>query len=163
MPEAFTILKLLLLLWAVNGAPVIATRLLGNTFARPVDNNLCLADGYPLFGSSKTWRGIVSALCAGMLLGWIVGMELHWGLATAGLAMCGDLLSSFIKRRRGMPASSRAVIVDQLPESLFPMLVLTLTNQLEPLSAVITVILFVVTDIWLSKLLYRIHIRRRPY
>ena len=163
MAEAFTILKMLLLLWAANGAPVLATRLLGNKYAQPIDNFICLPDGYPLFGTSKTWRGLLAALLAGALLAELIGVAIGWGLVIAACAMVGDLLSSFIKRRLGLLASSRALLLDQIPESLLPMLAMSLAGQISWLVAGVSIGLFIITDIWFSKLLYRLHIRQHPY
>jgi CDP-diglyceride synthetase len=46
--------------------------------------------------------------------GWIVG----------GLAMLGDSLSSFIKRRLAMPPSAMAIGIDQAPDSVLPLIYL---------------------------------------
>ena len=58
----YPIFQALVLLIAANGAPVITNKVLGNHLAKPMDNGLILADGYPLFGSRKTWRGLFSAV-----------------------------------------------------------------------------------------------------
>ena len=64
---------------AANSAPPLCKRLLGTRLARAIDAGLTLRDGYPLLGSSKTWRGLVAAIvlstCASVLVGvqWQVG------------------------------------------------------------------------------------------
>ena len=58
----YCIFQALVLLIVANGAPVIASKVLGNRLARPMDNGLNLSDGYRLFGNSKTWRGLFSAV-----------------------------------------------------------------------------------------------------
>ena len=163
MPDWILTAKMLLLLWIANGAPIIATRLMGRRLATPIDFHYHLPDGQPLFGKSKTWRGILSACLLTSLLA--VGLDFSpWsGLFIALLAMAGDLLSSFIKRRLGMAASERALLLDQIPEALFPLLVLVIQNMLNWLEALIVMTLFVFTDIVLSRLLFRLKIRRRPY
>ena len=55
------ILDILVLLVVVNGAPIIAARLFGSRYDAPVDLGARLPDGRPLFGSSKTWRGLAAA------------------------------------------------------------------------------------------------------
>ena len=55
-----TTLQLLILLTLANGSPVIAKRLFGNYGSFPLDGNIKFADGRPLFGASKTIRGISS-------------------------------------------------------------------------------------------------------
>lgn len=48
--------KILLLLFAVNGAPIILHKLLDNRYAWVLDGGLALPDGRHLLGPSKTWR-----------------------------------------------------------------------------------------------------------
>lgn len=50
-------IKLQILLGFANGAPIIVRNLLGDRFRWPIDANLKLVDGHPLFGPSKTVRG----------------------------------------------------------------------------------------------------------
>ena len=132
------ILKLLLMLFAANGAPVLATRVLDGHGAWPVDGGRHWCDGRPLFGPSKTWRGLVMALLAAgslaPLLGWPVGV----GLAIGVGAMAGDLLSSFVKRRLGRPSSSQALGIDQIPEALLPLLAVRETLALDVMERVDT-------------------------
>jgi CDP-2,3-bis-(O-geranylgeranyl)-sn-glycerol synthase len=59
--QPIIILQLLVLLMLANGTPVIAKKLLGDRYSYPLDGNLTFADGRPLFGRSKTIRGIVLA------------------------------------------------------------------------------------------------------
>jgi CDP-2,3-bis-(O-geranylgeranyl)-sn-glycerol synthase len=77
--------------------------------------------------------------------------------------MCGDLLTSFIKRRLNMQSSSMAPLFDQLAESLFPALVVANVFSLTPLNIVLLVIAFILFDLLFSQLLHRIGLRRRPY
>jgi hypothetical protein len=90
-------------------------------------------------------------------LGWKVGAL----VSTA--AMAGDLLSSFIKRRLGLASSSQAVGLDQVPESVLPLLACRLLLPLSWLDIFVTAALFFVGEIVLSRLLFRLHVRDRPY
>ena len=56
-----TFLQILLLLVATNGAPVLAAYFMGRRGDLPVDFGKRLGDGRALFGSSKTWRGLLAA------------------------------------------------------------------------------------------------------
>ena len=47
-----------------NGTPVITKKLLGRRCSRPLDGDLQFADGRPVFGPSKTIRGVVLAVLA---------------------------------------------------------------------------------------------------
>ena len=77
--------------------------------------------------------------------------------------MAGDLLSSFIKRRLGMPDSAQPPVLDQVPESLIPSLLLMPILQLGILEVLVLVILFGVFERVVSKLLFRLGIRQQPY
>jgi CDP-2,3-bis-(O-geranylgeranyl)-sn-glycerol synthase len=112
--------KILLLLCIVNGAPILLRKLLDGRFAWALDGGRRLADGRPVFGPSKTWRGISGALLAGALAGRALGLGWGVGLQAGAFAMLGDLFSSFCKRRVGIPSSGMALGLDQVPESLFP-------------------------------------------
>jgi hypothetical protein len=54
--------QVLILLSLANASPVIAKLFLGKTYARPIDGNTRFIDGRPLFGPSKTIRGLVVSL-----------------------------------------------------------------------------------------------------
>src|ERR1019366_7611444 len=114
-----SILQLLILVTLANGAPVIAKRILANHFAWPLDGNLNFIDGRPLFGPSKTIRGVLVAVLVTTACAPLLGLEFRIGLVVGATAMAGDLFSSFVKRRLGLPPSSRATGLDQIPESLF--------------------------------------------
>ncbi len=116
------ILELLILLTVANGTPVVAKRLLGGTFAYPLDGGAWFADGRPWFGPSKTIRGVVLAMLATAATAAALGLGWKAGALIGMVAMAGDLLASFIKRRWGLAPSSQAIGLDQIPESLFPLL-----------------------------------------
>src|SRR5262249_58539326 len=52
----------------------------------------------------------------------LVGLPAAIGAIVGGSAMAGDLLSSFVKRRLALVPSSKATGLDQVPESLLPLL-----------------------------------------
>jgi hypothetical protein len=155
--------ELLLLMLAANGAPILAARVFGPRWAAPVDHGLALADGRPLFGPSKTWRGLAAGLLGAMLAALVLGHDLGFGLTFGGASLAGDLLSSFVKRRLGIPSSGRAIGIDQIPEALLPLLACQGELQLGWLSIVLLVALFVVGALLLSRVMYRLGIRPQPY
>jgi len=77
--------------------------------------------------------------------------------------MAGDLFSSFLKRRMALPSGGKATILDQVPESLFPLLACRNALSLTAVDTVITVVLFFVIGIAASRVLYKLHLRERPY
>ena len=111
-----TVTQLLILLTLANGSPVIAKWILGDHFSFPFDGGLKFVDGRPIFGRSKTIRGMLISIFTTMVGAPLIGLELKLGLIVGISAMIGDLLSSFIKRRLGRPPSSRALGLDQIPE-----------------------------------------------
>lgn len=162
-PEILLLFKVLLLIGIANGAPVLGKFFLQDLFNAPLDGGRLWRDGRPLFGSSKTVRGVVLAVVATALAAPLLGFSLALGVAIAVFAMLGDLTSSFIKRRRGMASSSMAFGLDQIPESLFPLLAVRVALDLDPVDVVALVAIFVVLELALSRLLFKLRIRDRPY
>jgi len=157
------ILQGLLLLVLANGAPVGAKLLFGDRFAAPLDGGMTLADGHPLFGGSKTIRGIGCAVLATALAAAILGIGWRTGALFGALAMAGDLLSSFTKRRLGRPTSSRATGIDQIPEALLPLLLCRSALGLSLAGVAVGVTAFMFGEIYGSRILFRLHLRDRPY
>jgi CDP-2,3-bis-(O-geranylgeranyl)-sn-glycerol synthase len=158
-----TVAQLLLLLLLANGSPVIAKRILGETCATPLDGNTKFVDGRPLFGPSKTIRGVVVSLLVTTLSAPVIGLEFWIGLLVAAAAMAGDVLSSFLKRRLGLAPSSRATGLDQVPESLFPLLACRSALSLTAIDVAGGCALFFVGELLLSQLFFRLRLRDRPY
>jgi hypothetical protein len=156
-------LKLLILIGVANGMPVVAQNLFGHRFTFPVDCGAKLADGQPLLGPSKSMRGIAFSLLATTAGAPLLGIALQVGALIAAAAMLGDLCSSFLKRRMKLPASSMAIGLDQLPESLFPMLACAPFFALSALDIAIVASCFFAGELLISRLLYRFHLRDRPY
>jgi CDP-2,3-bis-(O-geranylgeranyl)-sn-glycerol synthase len=154
---------LLLLIIIANGAPILIRLLLNDSFKLAVDFGQQLPDKNRLFGPSKTWRGILAALLATTAAAWLLGYSPKTGLLVASYATLGDLGSSFIKRRLSMQPSSMAPLLDQVPESLFPALMLKEVFNLDIYSVILLVLIFVITELFLSHILYKWGVRNRPY
>ncbi|MDX1801820.1 MAG: CDP-archaeol synthase [Marinobacter sp.] len=158
-----TSLILLAMLVAANGAPVLARRLLRGHWATPIDGGALWADQRPILGASKTWRGLVAGCVASALVSGLAGWGLWFGALFGALALAGDLLSSFIKRRLGLPSSARATGLDQIPEALIPCLFAAWWLPVGWLTVVSVTVLFMVADIVLSPWLHELGIRREPH
>jgi CDP-2,3-bis-(O-geranylgeranyl)-sn-glycerol synthase len=157
------IAALLALLMLANGTPVIARKVLGNRLAYPLDAGLRLADGRMVFGRSKTWRGILLAVIVTTLSAPLLGMSHAIGALVAATSMIGDLLSSFVKRRLGLEPSAMSIGLDQIPESLLPALACRAVLPFSLVDILLVVIIFLVGELALSRLLYAMKIRERPY
>ncbi len=157
------VLQLLFLLMLANGTPVIAKKILRDRCSYPLDGHLCFTDGRPLLGRSKTIRGVVLAVLVTTAGGPLIGLGWEIGLLVGIFAMAGDVFSSFSKRRLGLPSSSRATGLDQVPESLFPLLACRGLLPLTAADIVVGVVIFIVGEVVLSRLLYAYRLRDRPY
>jgi CDP-2,3-bis-(O-geranylgeranyl)-sn-glycerol synthase len=157
------ILKLLALLTLANGTPLIAKNILRNHFSYPLDGGLRFFDGRLLFGPSKTIRGLVLSILVTSASAPLIGMPWKLGALVAAVAMAGDLFSSFLKRRIRLQAADRATGLDQIPESLFPLLVCRNWLSLTAADIAVTVAFFFVGEILVSRLLHKLHLRDRPY
>jgi CDP-2,3-bis-(O-geranylgeranyl)-sn-glycerol synthase len=151
------------LLAVANGTPVIATKILGKTFAYPVDFGIAFCDGQPLFGASKTLRGIVLAVLLTSVAAPLIGLDWTFGALIAVTAMFGDLLSSFIKRRMGLIPSSQCIGLDQIPESLLPLVACRFLLRLTILEIAAATVIFFFGELALSRVLFWLRIRERPY
>jgi hypothetical protein len=163
MCNPIPILCALLLLATANGTPVFATKLLGHKFDAPLDGGIRLPDRQRLFGESKTGRGFAVSIASTMLVAILLGLDWSTGVAFAAASLAGDLTSSFIKRRLGLTAHARARGLDQIPEATLPLLVLRSRLGLSLADIAVTVAAFVVLQLALSRLLFTLHIRDRPY
>lgn len=156
-------LQLLLLIIIANGAPILIRVPFNVRFKLAVDFGKKLPDGQRVFGSSKTWLGIFSALAATSVAAWLFGFSSQTGLLIASCAVAGDLASSFVKRRLAMPPSSMAPLLDQVPESLFPALMVRELFNLDLATVILLVFIFIISELTLSLILYRWGLRNRPY
>ena len=157
------IVRLLFLLMLANGTPLLANKILGDRFSHPLDSGARCPDGQPVFGASKTIRGILLSVLMTAIAGRLVGLGCKIGALVGGASMSGDLFSSFIKRRMRLPTSSRAVLLDQVPESLFPLLACRSTLSLTVSDIAVCVLAFFLCEVLISRLLYTFRVRDRPY
>jgi CDP-diglyceride synthetase len=163
MMQPLLILELLVLIALANGTPVVAKRLFGETWAQPLDGGVTWLDGRPLFGPSKTIRGVVLSLLVTPLFAVALGFAWQLGLMVAAAVMAGDLLSSFVKRRMGLAPSSQAIGLDQIPESLFPLMASRWMLPVSFLDIVAGVAIFLLAAPILSRLFFLMGLRDQPY
>ena len=114
--------QVLILLSLANGSPVIAKRIFGAKCAAPVDGNTPFIDGRPLFGPSKTIRGIVVSLVVTALGAILLGLHFWIGLLVAGASMAGVLVLELFEAPNPPRPQQQGNWTHQLPKSLFPLL-----------------------------------------
>lgn len=150
-----------MLIIIANGAPVLARLLLGSKFNAAIDGGAVLVDNSPLFGASKTWRGVFAALLATTMCALFFGYSAAIGMQIAIFAVSGDLLSSFIKRRLSLQPSSKAPLLDQIPESLFPALMMMDLFDLQLFAVAVLVTSFTIIDLIVTYYLYHWRLLRK--
>jgi CDP-2,3-bis-(O-geranylgeranyl)-sn-glycerol synthase len=156
-------LEALLIVGLANGAPILAENMLRSRWTKPVDFNAAFLDGRPLFGRSKTWRGLCAAMVTATVGAVAVGLSPGIGALIGAGAMFGDLLSSFVKRRLDIPSSGMALGLDQLPEVIIPLLLVRSDLGLHGGEIVALTALFFVLELIISRVLFRLKIRKQPY
>ena len=156
-------LELFVMLVLANGAPVVASRVLKGHWGEPVDGGRLWKDGRPILGASKTWRGLVSGSLSCALFSLITGLGFIFGFLFGLLGLLVDLISSFTKRRLGLQSSSRALVLDQVPEAALPMVMAVFWLGVGWGPSVLIVVFFTLSNIFFSPLLYRLGIRRQPH
>lgn len=155
--------KLLLLLAVANGVPILAHRFLRQRFSLPLDGNAMFFDGRPLLGPSKTVRGLVLSLIATPIAAAALGFTPKTGLLIGAFAMLGDLTSSFTKRRLAMPSSSQAFGLDQIPESLFPLVAIQGRVDISASEVTLLVATFLILELLISRVMFKLKLRDQPY
>ena len=70
------ILQLLVLTTLANGAPIVAKKIFGPRFSFPLDAGTIFFDGRPLFGPSKTIRGILISVLITTASAPLIGLDL---------------------------------------------------------------------------------------
>ena len=157
------LVRVLLLLAVANGSPLLAKKIWGGALAQPLDAGRYFIDRRPVFGPSKTVRGVLVSVAATTAVAPLVGIAWWIGALIGATAMAGDLLSSFIKRRLNRPPSSRALGLDHIPESLLPLLACRGMLGLTAADIGIVVAAFLAGAIVLSRVLYRVGLRDEPH
>ncbi len=156
-------LQLLLLILLANGSPILGYVVFRNHWAYPLDFGWRFLDGHPLLGPSKTIRGVALSLLMTTLFASLFGMAAQAGFVISVTAMLGDCLASFTKRRMGLMPESQAFGLDQVPESLFPLMAVQSTYHLELWGILLTVVGFVLLELILSRVLFYFNLRKHPY
>lgn len=156
-------IKVLLLIIIANGAPIIARHIFRSHFDDPLDLGLNFFDKRPIFGPTKTMRGIFMAVMVTPVAAHYMDINWFTGFLIGLYAMFGDLFSSFVKRRKGFEPSEMAFGLDQVPESLFPLLALMTHFEFSLIEVLAMVGVFAIVELVFSRILFYLHIRLRPY
>jgi hypothetical protein len=150
---------LLLLVLIANATPVIVSMLLGNHWKQPLDRGILLSDGHPLLGASKTVRGLLGSISISALLAPLFDLSLLQGASFGALAMLGDLLSSFCKRRLGLRSGHSVPLLDHVPETLLPLWVMQPALGASAMEMAVAIAAFSGIDLLFTRLLNSYRVR----
>ena len=131
------------LLW-LNFLPPLANVIWGERFNKPIDGGRLFFDKHRILGNHKTIRGVLFCLLGGTAVAPLLGVDFHVAAFASLLAMAGDVLSSFIKRRSNKPCGSNVIVLDQIFEALFPVLFFKAFLQLTWAQILIILLCFIV-------------------
>ena len=145
-------IELLLLLLIANGTPALTGLLCHRRWNAPLDGGHVCRDGQRLLGATKTVRGLLASLLTTSLAAGLLGFGWLYGVLFGSLAMLGDTASSYTKRRLGYPSSCAQPGLDQLPESLLPLLALMPLTDAGVVEIVVAATAFFILDLLLSAL-----------
>jgi CDP-2,3-bis-(O-geranylgeranyl)-sn-glycerol synthase len=140
------------LLIAANAAPVVLSKLLREHAGTPLDFGLKLSDGERLFGDHKTWRGLFFGVAAGALVSGLLDIEPWVGVGFAAASLLGDALSSAVKRRMRLRPGTEIPGLDQIGETLLPLLVFAGPLSLRYGGIAAVTVVFVFFDLALTRL-----------
>jgi CDP-2,3-bis-(O-geranylgeranyl)-sn-glycerol synthase len=157
------LIQVLALVLIANAAPILARRVLGDAGNYRLDGGIIFHDGEPILGSSKTARGLIASLLTSSVAAPLLGLDWRIGLLVGAMAMAGDLISSFVKRRMGLPPSGQSIGLDQIPEALLPLAACSLVLPIGAGDIFVGVLVFLVTALVLSRIAFTLKIRRHPY
>jgi len=149
--------ELVLLLVIANATPVIISLLLGERWKQSLDRGRVLSDGHPLLGNSKTVRGLFGSIAICTLLAPLFNLSLLQGAGFGALAMLGDLVSSFCKRRLGLRSGHSVPLLDQIPETLLPLRVMQPALGAGAMEIAAAIAAFTAIDLLFTRLLRRCH------
>ena len=155
--------KLLVLLGVANTMPIVAWHLFKDKFSTPVDFNKTFFDGRPILGPHKTWRGLIASVIGTALASLLLDVWYLDGIYLAMWSMAGDMIASFLKRRLGLASGARFTGIDQVIESLLPVVVMKERLGISWLDCLLITFIFTVVEIVVSPFLFRIGFRRNPY
>jgi CDP-2,3-bis-(O-geranylgeranyl)-sn-glycerol synthase len=105
-------LKFIFPAYCANAVPVLA----GGGLA--LDLGRSFADGKPIFGKNKTFRGFFAGLAVGTMVGLAESLLFNYSVLLGFFlslgALFGDLIGAFAKRRLGLPPGGLLPVVDQI-------------------------------------------------
>ncbi|AWR97047.1 CDP-2,3-bis-(O-geranylgeranyl)-sn-glycerol synthase [Acidianus sulfidivorans JP7] len=135
----------------------------------PIDFYKNFRDKRRIFGDGKTFEGLIIALSFGTTVGVILARFLgyDWILISfieSLMAMIGDIIGAFIKRRLNIPRGGRAIGLDQIDFVLGSTLALLLLGiKISLIQFVFIIIVAFGLHILTNNVAYRLKIKSVPW
>jgi CDP-2,3-bis-(O-geranylgeranyl)-sn-glycerol synthase len=148
-------IRALALLSAANAAPVIVAQFARDRWSAPIDFGRMLPDGERLFGSHKTWRGLISGILACTVVGMLFGLPIGVSAGFAPASLLADAVSSAAKRCMHLKPGAEYVGLDQIGEALLPLVLFARPLSLELVETVAVTATFIVLDVATAQLRHR--------
>lgn len=161
--------------------PLIKRAGIFNFLDKPVDFNRKFF-GQPIFGSHKTWRGIIFGIIVGCLVALLQGRFykfsgiqkisfldyseiniLFFGFLLSSGAVFGDLLFAFIKRRLNLVPGARFFPFDQINYVLGAALFLTPFFKINPKAWIVLLILTPILHILTTQIGFRLNLTKSKW
>jgi len=166
-----------------NAAPVFSAQIpVLKRFNAPLDAGKSWR-GHRIFGSHKTWRGLISGIVAATIVLWIQQLLFFYtdwadifvgqidyaalpllllGPAFAVGALGGDAIESFFKRERGIKSGKAWVPFDQLDYIIGSVLLSLFFVILTPMQYVWIFVVWFVVHLVASYIGYRLGLKKEP-
>lgn len=154
--------------YCANASPVV----FGG--GKPMDLGRKFLDNRPIFGPHKTYRGFISGVLIGTVVGWVQeniaplaglpqGSTLLGFFLSLG-ALIGDLFSSFVKRRLGINPGKTLPPMDQISFVLFAMLFASPLGSLPSPIGIIAIVAFTIPiHVFANFIAYLLHLKDSPW
>ncbi len=166
--------------YIANGSPPVISKILKHN-CKPIDFGKNFIDGKRIFGDGKTIEGFIGGMLSGYSLSLIIYSILisiipskYLNILTipdpkdvlvlSFLALCGDLLGAFIKRRLGLARGAPAPILDQLDFLVFPLLYMYYVLDVHDIYVYIIALLFTIfMHLFTNFVAYKLGIKNVPW
>lgn len=155
-----------------NIAPILANKVpLLNRWKTPIDMGKKVR-GKRMLGPNKSWRGMVTGVAAGGLLGLVLypllnqtgGRLEHFIIgATIGFgALLGDAVESFFKRQHGVKSGDSWLFFDQLDYVVGSMLFSLIYIRLDIRDYLAVIIFYLLGHVILTYIGFLLHLKEKP-
>lgn len=152
MVTMFDAIRALALLSAANAIPVIVAQLARDRWSLPLDFGHVMPDGERLFGSHKTWRGLISGILGCTLVGALFDLPLGVSAGFAATSLLADAVSSAAKRRLHLKPGAEYVGLDQIGEAVLPLVLFAQPLSLGLAGIAGVTAIFIILDVATARL-----------